>query len=183
MSRVPSDKWLAGGAEEGTNRYLYDAPRACSGTGTATRSEETDAKETETQTVPSMPGGGIGTDMRGVGGETERRRGRGSGIGRVIESSLQSSNELSYEVLHIDDEHAHPGSMQRGEGDCLVQGGTRQSESLPSLSIETGCMSSFEARNAMVGIVDGDGCDSTCNIERGYECMHYEQPITAVKVL
>ncbi len=30
-------------AEEGTKRYLYDAPRASSGTGTATRSEEMDA--------------------------------------------------------------------------------------------------------------------------------------------
>ena len=40
-----------------------------------TRSEEMDAIETETQTEPWMPRGGIGPGTRGVGGETDTQTG------------------------------------------------------------------------------------------------------------
>ena len=73
--------------------YLYNAPRARSGTGNALRSEEMDAIETETQTEPGMRG--IKTDMRGVGAETEtthelsaRCVDRGSGSGMSAPSLL-----------------------------------------------------------------------------------------------
>jgi hypothetical protein len=76
----------AAGTEEGTN--LYDTPRASSGTGTATRSEEMDVMvETETQTEPRM--GGIRTDMRGVGAETETRSRKDELSARCVDRVLE----------------------------------------------------------------------------------------------
>jgi hypothetical protein len=92
-------------AEEGTNRYLYDAPRPAQARD---RNKER-GYERERERDADMPRGGIGTNMTGVGAETETqsssrdelsaccgdrvlemrksasRRGSGSGIGKAGE--------------------------------------------------------------------------------------------------
>ncbi len=67
---------------------MYDAPRARSGTGTATRSEEMYAIETEPQTEPRM--GMIGTNMRGVGAETETRSSKDELSARCVDRGLET---------------------------------------------------------------------------------------------
>jgi hypothetical protein len=81
--QVPSDEFrhqtssgtlvaAARGAEEGKNRYLYDALRARTGSGHNNKERGNGREDTETQTETWMlTRGGIGTDRRGVGAETE----------------------------------------------------------------------------------------------------------------
>ena len=79
----------AAGAEEGMNGYLYDAPRARSGTGTATRREEMGA-ETEMHAEPWMPTRGvIGTDRIGAGAETETRNSKDELSARCVDRVLE----------------------------------------------------------------------------------------------